>query len=135
MLEDYGLIYTLRWYGEQFASRTGVAVTMQGEEPIPRLAAQVENMFFRITQEALTNVTKHARASQVTITVTTDDQNARLVIADDGVGFDRTQLEAPSESQGWGLPTMTERAEAIGAHCRIESCPQQGTQVIVEVAR
>jgi len=135
MLDDYGLIYTLRWYGDQFASRTGVGVTMQGEETIPRLAAPVENVFFRITQEALTNVVKHAKASQVTINVKADDQGVRLVIADDGVGFDQTQLAMPSQSQGWGLSTMKERAEAIGARCRIESHPQQGTQVIVEMAR
>ncbi len=135
MLDDYGLIYTLRWYGEQFTSRTGVAVTIQGKEPVPRLAAPVENLFFRITQEALTNVTKHAQASQVTITVTADEQDVHLVIADDGVGFDQTQLAASGKARGWGLLTMTERAEAIGAHCRIESRLQRGTQVIVEAAR
>jgi len=132
MLDDYGLIPTLRWYGEQFTSRTGVPVIVQGEEPIPRLATQIENALCRITQEALTNVVKHARASQVTITITTADQIARLVVADDGVGFDRAQLAPPDESRGWGLLTMTERAEAIGAQCRIVSHPQQGTQVIVE---
>jgi signal transduction histidine kinase len=135
MLDDYGLIPTLRWYGEQFTSRTGVSVTVQGEEPIPRLATQIENAFCRITQEALTNVAKHARASQVTITITAADQIARLVVADDGGGFDRAQLTPPDEARGWGLLTMTERAEAIGAQCRIESHPQQGTRVIVEAVR
>ena len=135
MLDDYGLVSTLRWYGEQFTSRTGVSVTVQGEEPIPRLAAQIENAFCRITQEALTNVVKHAWASQVTITITTADQIARLVVADDGVGFDRAQLAPPDESRGWGLLTMTERAEAIGAQCRIVSHPQQGTRVVVEAVR
>ncbi|MBL7065396.1 MAG: ATP-binding protein [Anaerolineae bacterium] len=133
--ETRHLIPTLRWYGEQFTSRAGVPVTVQGEEPIPRLAAQVKNALCRITQEALTNVTKHARASQVTITVTAAGQIVCLVITDDGVGFDRAQLAAPDESRGWGLLTMTERAEAIGAQCRIEFHPQQGTRVIVEAVR
>jgi len=135
MLDDYGLVATLHWYGERFASWTGVTVTVRGEEPVPRLATPVENALFRIAQEALTNVCKHAQATQVTMTVTADDEAARLVVADDGVGCDPAQLTRPDGRRGWGLITMTERAEAVGGHCRIESRPQQGTRVIVEVAR
>lgn len=135
MLDDYGLIPTLRWYGEQFTSRTRVPVTVQSEDPVPRLAAQIESTLCRITQEALTNVAKHAQASQVTITITASGQIVRLVVADDGVGFDRAQLAAPDEPRGWGLLTMAERAEAIGAQCHIESHPQQGTRVIVEAVQ
>jgi len=135
MLDDYGLVATLHWYGERFASWTGVTVTVQGEEPVPRLAAPVENALFRIAQEVLTNVAKHARATQVTMTLTADDEATRLVVADDGVGFDPAQLTTLDGRRGWGLITMTERAEAVGGRCHIESRPQQGTRVIVEVAR
>ena len=58
-----------------------------------------------------------------------------LMVADDSVGFDRTQPATPDECPGFGLLTMTERAKAVGARCRIESHPEQGTRVIVEVAR
>jgi len=135
MLDDFGLLATLQWHGARFASQTGIAVTVQGEEPAPRLAIPVETALFRITQEALTNVAKHARAELVTVTVSVNAKSAHLVIADDGVGFDPAQLGKPDEHHGWGLLTMAERAEAVGGHCRIESCPQQGTRVIVEVAR
>jgi len=80
-------------------------------------------------------VAKHARASQVRIDVSVDDEAVRLVVADDGVGFERAQPAAPDECPGWGLLTMTERAAAVGARCRVESQPEQGTRVIVEVAR
>jgi len=135
MLDDFGLVAALQWYSAQFASRASIAITVQGEEPVPRLAAQAENGLFRIAQEALTNVAKHAHARQVTVTVSADDKAAHLVIADDGVGFDSVQPGTPDGHHGWGLVTMAERAEAMGGRCRIESRPQQGTQVIVEVAR
>jgi signal transduction histidine kinase len=90
---------------------------------------------FRITQEALTNVAKHAQATQVTVMAEEDGETVRLTIADDGIGFDPTRLAGADGRQGWGLLTITERAEAVGGHCRIGSRPQQGTQVIVEVAR
>jgi PAS domain S-box-containing protein len=135
MLDDYGLVATLQWYGGRFTSWTGIAVTVFGEEPAPRLAPPAENALFRIAQEALTNVGKHAQATQVTVTVAADDEAVRMIIADDGVGFDPVQVSRPGGRQGWGLLTMTERIEAVGGCCRIESRSQQGTQVIVEVAR
>jgi signal transduction histidine kinase len=135
VLDDYGLVATLRWYGGRFASRTGIAVTVQGEEPIPRLDAPVENSLFRIAQEALNNVAKHARATRVTVTMSVDEEAVCLVIADDGLGFDPAQLIAPDGRNGWGLVCMIERAEALGGRCWIESRPQQGTRVIVEAVR
>ncbi len=78
---------------------------------------------------------KHAQATDVTVTVAADDQAIRLVVADDGVGFDPAQVPAHEGAHGWGLLSMTERAEAIGARCRVESRPHQGTRVIVEAPR
>jgi signal transduction histidine kinase len=151
VLDDYGLVAALHWYGEQFARRTDIATAVEGEEPVPRLAARVENALFRIAQEALTNVAKHAQATQVTVTVEVDGGTLRLVVADDGIGFDpsttpfdpaqdklRTSpapLAEPAGGRGWGLLTMTERAEAVGGRCRIESDSRQGTRVVVEVDR
>ncbi|MFQ5857357.1 MAG: ATP-binding protein [Anaerolineae bacterium] len=143
VLDDYGLVATLHWYGEQFARRTDIAIAVEGEEPVPRLAARVENALFRIAQETLTNVAKHAQATQVTVTVEVEGGTLRLVVADDGIGFDpSTTLRAspapladPDGGRGWGLLTMTERAEVVGGRCHIESYPGQGTRVIVEVNR
>jgi signal transduction histidine kinase/DNA-binding NarL/FixJ family response regulator len=135
VLDDYGLVAALRWCGEQFASRTGIAISVHGEELDPRLPADVETVLFRIAQEALTNATKHAQATQVTMAVKVDDETVRLVVADDGVGFDLTRLSEPGERRGWGLLNMTERAEAAGGRCHIESRPAQGTKITVEVPR
>jgi two-component system sensor histidine kinase UhpB len=135
VLDDYGLVAALHWYGSQLAPRVGFTITVQGEEPEPRLVTPVENVLFRIAQEALTNVAKHAQASQVMVTVRADNETVRLIIVDDGIGFEPACQAECVERQGWGLITMMERAEAVGGHCHIKSRPGQGTQVIVEVAR
>jgi signal transduction histidine kinase len=135
VLDDYGLTAALRWYAEQFTSRMGIAATVHGKELVPRPNTSIENALFRISQEALTNVAKHAHATQVTVTVDADDAAIHMVIADDGVGFDPSSAGGPGEQCGWGLLNMAERAEALGGHCRVESQYQQGTRVIVEVPR
>lgn len=135
VLDNYGIVAALRWYGAQVASRTGITVTVQGEEPVPRLASSVETALFRIAQEALTNVVKHAQATQATILLEVDSGTVRLLVADNGTGFDPAHPAVPKKYMGWGLLSMTERARAVGGHCRIKSRPGQGTQVVVEVPR
>jgi PAS domain S-box-containing protein len=135
VLDDYGLVAALRWYGDQFSSRTGIGVDVQGMEIIPRLTASVENALFRIAQEALTNVAKHAQATQVTVTVERGVRTLCLVIADDGIGFEPEHLAKFRGKQGWGLITIVERAEAVGGHCGIESHNGQGTRIVIEVPR
>ncbi|HMR62849.1 MAG TPA: PAS domain S-box protein [Anaerolineae bacterium] len=135
VLDDYGLLSTLRWYSDQFATRVDFVIAVQGEEPVPRLAATVEHALFRITQEALTNTVKHAHASRVDIRLETDEEFTRLVIIDNGQGFDLTQWAESPSRQNWGLLTMVERAEAVGGYCQIESQLGEGTRIIVEVPR
>ena len=135
MLDDYGLMSALSWYGVEFFAKTGIRVEVQGQEVVPRLAAPVELALFRIAQEALTNVAKHARAQRVVLTEAEDHGTVRLVIADNGVGFDQDRLGQPEGRHLWGLMTMSERAAAAGGHCCIESQPGQGTKVVVEVSR
>jgi signal transduction histidine kinase len=135
VLDDYGLLAALRWHSERFAARTGIGVTVLGEDIAPRLCPAAENTLFRIVQEALTNVSKHAQAVQVTVTVEADDAAVRIVVADDGVGFDPRQLAASGERKGWGLLTMTERAEAMGGKLEVGSAPGCGARVAVEAPR
>lgn len=137
VLEEYGLAAALRWYGKQFGQRSGLAVSVEGETLQPRPPAMVENTFFRIAQEALTNTAKHAQASQVTITLAGKEGRLRMVIADNGRGFSRFDDETASgeRRRGLGLLTIAERAEAVGGHCLVQSTPGEGTQVIVEVER
>jgi two-component system sensor histidine kinase UhpB len=135
VLDDYGLVAALRWYGEKIARRIEIPIEVEGEEPIPRLDSHIENALFRIVQEALTNVSKHAQASYVKISVDVDGDSLRLTIVDDGVGFDSEAIIQPDNGQGWGLLSITERAEAAGGRCWIVSSPNQGTQVVVEIPR
>jgi signal transduction histidine kinase len=134
MLDDLGLVETLHWYGDQIASRTGIAVTVRSDKNRPAFPAHVENALFRIVQEALSNVVKHAQAEKVKITVELIDETVHLMVADDGVGYQLGQPFDPAEDQGWGRLIMAERAEAAGGRCWIESRPSKhGTRVMAEV--
>ncbi len=95
MLDDNGLLSALHWYGAEFFGKTGIGVNVQGQEAAPRLAAPVELALFRIVQEAMNNVVKHARATEVVLTEEVDNHSVRLVIADNGVGFDQEGLGQP----------------------------------------
>jgi len=135
MLDDYGLLSALHWYGTEFSDKTGINVDVQGQEARPRLAAPMELALFRIVQEAMANVAKHAQATEIRLTEAEDNGTVRLVIADNGVGFDQERLGQPEGRHLWGLMTMSERAAAAGGRCRIESQPGLGTRVVVEVGR
>jgi len=135
LLDDQGVVASLRWYVDQFSARTSVASAVRGEEPSPRLPRSAEIALFRIAQEVLTNVAKHAQAREVTLIVEATAEQGRLTIADDGVGFDPATVRPSGERPRWGLITMRERAVAIGGSLRVESRQGSGTRVIVEVPR
>jgi signal transduction histidine kinase len=131
---DYGLAVTLRSYGEQFAARTGVRVVVATEPPVPRLQQQAEMALFRISQEALTNVLKHAKAATARLTLAADAENVFLTIADDGCGFD-APCAMDHRTRGLGLLIMQERLRAVDGSLRIESQPGAGTRVMARVRR
>lgn len=133
VLDDYGLVAALRWYAERFSERTGVATLLQEEEFSSRLPLAVETALFRIVQEVLTNVAKHAQARQVDIILEKVDGLVQLTVTDDGVGFDRAASRQYKQPPGWGLITIEERATAIGGNVYVKSTPGEGTQIIVEL--
>jgi len=135
LMDDYGLMVVIRWYGGQFATRTGIAVTVQGKELDPRLDQNVETTLFRIVQEALNNVAKHAGAQNVTITLAAKNSQVEITVADDGRGFNIERIYLSPEQPRWGIISMRERAEAIGGDLRVESDPGKGTKVVVKVRR
>jgi PAS domain S-box-containing protein len=134
VLDDYGLLAALRWYAERFSERSGIVTQVHGTDRMLHLPAAVETALFRIAQEALTNVTKHSQAKQATVTLEALNGAARLIIADDGIGFIPTEPRESGGPRGVGLDIMRERVEAVGGHFVLASVPGQGTQVIVEVA-
>jgi PAS domain S-box-containing protein len=135
VLDDYGLGVALRWYSERFSKRSGISTKLQVEESIYRLPPAVETALFRIFQEVLTNVAKHARARHVNAVLKEIDSLVQLTITDDGVGFNPSDTRRLKEKLGWGLITIEERARALGGHLFMESAPGKGTQVIVKVPR
>jgi PAS domain S-box-containing protein len=134
VLDDYGLAVTLKSHGEQFAARTGIRVLVESKHPVPRLQQETEMTLFRINQEALTNVLKHAKAGMVRLTLAADAENVFLTIADDGCGFD-AESRTDHRTNGLGLLIMQERLRAVKGSLRVESRPGAGTSVIARVRR
>ena len=127
VLDDLGLGAGL----ESLAGTLPVDVAVElTARPLP---PHVETALYRIAQEALQNVAKHARASTVQLQLTSTNGEARLVVADDGVGFDPDHPTASDPTHGYGLAGMQERAALVGARVSVQSRPGEGTTVVVEV--
>ena len=131
LLDEYGLGAALGWHAEEFARRTGVRVAVADRNPAESKNARPEAAvaLFRIAQEALNNVLKHAKATNVRLEVSATDEELILHVEDDGQGF-----ELASARRGrWGMTTMRERAEAAGGQLHIASSPGEGTRIHARV--
>jgi signal transduction histidine kinase len=128
-LEQIGLLAALHNYAELAAERYALTIDVLGSEFSPRLPRATERALFRIAQEALANVGKHAAAETVTIELEQTDGEAQLSVSDDGRGFDPANLGG-----GFGLAVMRERAAEVGGRLEVESAEGLGTRVIVSVA-
>lgn len=135
MLDDYGLLTALRWLSKQFSQRTGIRAALKDSGQLERMDSAAEVALYRMVQEALTNVAKHADAKQVDITVTGSAGNISLTVIDNGIGFDSASMDRFSTRTGWGIISMRERAQAVGGTVTIESAPGKGTRVIIIVPR
>jgi PAS domain S-box-containing protein len=136
LLDDHGLAAVLRWYCREFSERSGIPTVVKCEETIPRLPPSEEIALFRIAQEALVNVLRHARASQVTAELEATAEAVRMTISDNGAGFvPETVRSARTESSGWGMLSMRERAEMVGGGFQVFSSLGGGTRIVVEVKR
>jgi two-component system sensor histidine kinase UhpB len=135
ILDDYGLPAALRWLGEQFAWRTGVQVEIDDQVGERLLTPIQETALFRISQETLANISKHAAAEHVRIVIQkcANGDCFCLIIEDDGIGFSNDTKLDKSNSSGWGVNIMRERAVAIGGKLWINTTPLTGTRVVVEV--
>lgn len=134
VLDDYGLLAALRWYGQQFCQRTGVATEVIDCGVTMRCSSAVETALFRIAQEALNNVAKHAAASKVVVSLQCQEERIRMTIADNGRGFAVGRVRQASDEPHWGFLTMQERALAVGGTLHVTSQPGAGATVVVEVA-
>lgn len=133
-LDDYGLVAALRTHAAEFAKRFSIGVSISGDDPAPRLPLPAETALFRIAQEALNNVSKHARATKVEVRITEAKGRVVLSITDNGMGFEASRHQ-PADAQSWGITTMRERAQAVGATLTIQSAPGRSTRVEVVLPR
>jgi signal transduction histidine kinase len=127
-LDDFGLIAALERLVETWTEQTGIRVELEAHLP-DRLRSEIETALYRIVQEALTNIVKHARASRVSIVLSRRERAVTVVIEDDGIGF------APESARvdGLGLVGMRERVALVGGRLQIESREGAGTTLLVEV--
>ncbi len=132
LLDEYGLVSALRWYADLYSRRTGINNQVSGLDFEPRLDRKVEIVFFRIVQEALNNIARHAQATFVEIKIHSDPDRVCLMVEDNGTGFTPDQPPRPSHL---GLITMKERAASVGGQVAIQSAPGQGTIVSIEFRR
>jgi len=132
MLDDYGLLPALHWYAKDFSKRTGIEVAVHGDDHADRLEPGVEIALFRIAQEALTNVLKHARATRVDISLKQDDAACIMTLTDDGVGID-SRSRGGSHRHGLGMVTMRERSQAVGGRFSARSRRGGGTEIEITI--
>ena len=133
VLDDLGLLSAIRWYGERHLTTRGISVRCEFGEIDRRLPPEMETALFRICQEAMSNVARHAQATAVLIEVGLEDDVFRIDIEDDGLGFDREQVARREGRRSWGLMGIGERAEILGGTASVESSPGKGTRVEVRI--
>ena len=155
MLDQLGLIPALRWLAETRLEPKGVRVNvitnsasnlLSGETDPNRLSSEIETALYRVVQEALKNIARHAAARNVEISLNLNDGQANVSIIDDGIGFDMTELSIetikeiegedlllPNNTRGLGLLGMQERIELLGGDLEIDSAPGNGTQIHIRV--
>jgi len=132
VLDDLGLATALRWYVDRYANRTGLNAEVMIELPDhnERFSRDLETACFRIAQEALTNIVRHANASQILVKLANDGNILLLTVRDDGVGFDHESLrQCAPRAATLGLISMQERAHAAGGIIEIDSIVSKGTEV------
>jgi two-component system NarL family sensor kinase len=134
VLDHLGLVAVLHDTSTEFANRTGVSVKLVCVELTPRLPADIELALYRIFQETLKNVEKHARARHVIVRLTKPDDLVQLTINDDGMGFDSDHHPARRKGKGgFGLLGMRERAAYVGGVLKVKSVPRAGTEILIRI--
>lgn len=131
-LDELGLAGALEGYARHFEHTTGISVELSIARLDGRLSRPVELELYRIVQEMLTNVSKHARAQRVALSLAVDAGMAVVSVEDDGIGFDATTAMA-AYNRGLGLLTMRERTELLGGSFHLDSTPGRGTRIRITV--
>lgn len=135
VLDDFGLIPALLASIETFSARTGLRVHLTASSEIEKLDAPRRTALFRVAQEAMVNVGRHAEATRVDITIECTSKEACLTIADNGKSFDVEKALQGRGRKGLGLVGMRERVEMVGGRLHLESSPGEGTTIQAHVPK
>ncbi len=133
VLDDLGLIPALHAYMKAFMEETGIRVSLNAFAKIEQSTGTVRTILFRIAQEALTNVARHAKASRVEVTIESREGIVAMEISDNGQGFDTGRKPASRKNRRLGLIGMRERVEMIGGRFQVESAVGEPTTISVEI--
>ncbi|MCC6170104.1 MAG: GAF domain-containing sensor histidine kinase [Caldilineaceae bacterium] len=132
-LDELGLAPALRWYFRTFQARyPEIALRFEVQDEMARLLPEYETLLFRIVQEALTNIAKHADARNIEVGLDIAPEELMIYISDDGIGFDAEAVMG-GRSPGWGLVGIRERTQLLGGELQIRSQPGRGTDVTVRM--
>ncbi len=129
ILDSFGLAVALEWQTNEFKKRTGIETRFHKLSELPAADESVTTGVYRIVQESLTNVARHAQATSVDVNMELRDNLLHVEIIDNGKGFDKVLLEHP---ESLGLLSIRERARMIGGNASIHGSPGKGTQVILD---
>lgn len=130
VLDDLGLVAAADWLAQNFRQRHGIECDLTVEPPNLDLEEPQATAVFRIMQESLTNIAKHAHASHATLSLTRNDDHVLLIVQDNGIGFD---LSTPRKLNSFGLSGLRERAYLVAGEVSIESSPGHGTSIKVQI--
>lgn len=134
VLDDLGLVPALQQQVREFTNRTGIAAELNLKGQRRRVQPEVETIVFRIAQEALTNVVRHAAATHVMLELDFQPEALHLAIQDNGHGFEPLQVLSPhAQRRSWGLLGMQERVSLVGGQYELQSCPGAGTTIRVMI--
>lgn len=126
LLDNVGLAAALRWLVDETCRRMGIECEEDYLEPLPELSPDASIAVFRVVQESLVNIMKHAQAKKVQVIVDADERNLSVTIRDDGIGIDEARIDVP---QAHGIRGMRHRIESLAGRLRIKPLAQ-GTEIV-----
>ena len=132
ILDDLGLLSALKFLAEGVAARTGLLITVEGDSELT-LPPLLSTTLYRIVQEGFTNVTRHAKATQVNVTIQHELQTLRCSVKDNGIGFDVSSLSARIGERGLGMIGIRERLNSLGGSLSLVSTLGQGTELVITI--
>src|SRR5262245_13363349 len=130
LLDDLGLMPAIEAHCNDFSAQTGIPCELAIAVPELHLSTAQATAVFRIVQESLTNIFKHAQATQVEVSIATEGETLAITISDNGVGF---ATDAPRKPNSYGLLGLRERAYLLGGEIQITSAPGQGSEIEVRL--